>query len=138
MWCIRFICTCFLLRWPHFLSKIVFKDVDFANCSCLLFLLLIVARLDYSHYVKISWYSRSIIVNVSWQNYFLTSMVDYMNPHISRCGHTLGISTFILVNLISYRKDLQTVNSHFNLKVIWKIKQSTSFLAIEENATMWL
>ena len=87
LWSIRFIRIYFLLRWPHFLSKIVFKDVYLVNCSCLLFLLLTVVSVDYSHYVKISWYSRNIIVNVSWLNCFLTSTVDYMQPHISRCGH---------------------------------------------------
>ena len=39
-----------------------------------------------------------------WQNYFLASIIDYMQPHISRYGHTLEINTFILVNLISYEK----------------------------------
>ena len=68
------------------------------------FFLLTVVRVDYSHYVKMSWYSRNIIVNVSSQNYFLTSVIDHMQPHISRCGHTLEINTFILVNLISYEK----------------------------------
>ena len=89
---------------PHFVSKVVFKDVYSANYSCSLIFLLTVARVDYFHYEKISWYSRNIIVSVSWQNYFLTSMGDYVQPHISRCGHTLEINTFILVNLISYEK----------------------------------
>ena len=66
LWCIRFVRTFCLLRWLHFLSKIVFKDVYFANYSCLLFLLLIDVRVDYSHYMKISWYPRNIIMNVSW------------------------------------------------------------------------
>ena len=88
-----------------FSKRSFFKDVYFANYSCLLFFfLLTVVRVDYSHYVKMSWYSRHIIVNVSWQNYFLTSVIDHMQPHISRCGHTLEINTFILVNLISYEK----------------------------------
>ena len=41
---------------------------------------------------------------VFWQKYFLTSMGDYVQPHISRCGDTLEINTFVLVNLISYEK----------------------------------
>ena len=46
-------------------------------------------RADYAHYVKISLFSNNITVNVVWQNYFLTSMGDYMQPHISKCERTL-------------------------------------------------
>ena len=31
---------------------------------------------------------------------FFISMGDYMQAHISKCGHTLEINTFILINLI--------------------------------------
>ena len=36
--------------------------------------------------------SSNIIVNVGWQNYLVRCMSDYMQPLISKCGHTLEIN----------------------------------------------
>ena len=69
--------------------------------------------------------SRNIIVNVVWHN-VLTSMGDYVHPQISKYGHALEINAFILVNL-NTGKDMQTMYSHLNLKVIWKISVNVIF-----------
>ena len=44
-------------------------------------------------------------------------MGDYVHPQISKYGHALEINAFILVNL-NTGKDMQTMYSHLNLKVI--------------------
>ena len=44
-------------------------------------------------------------------------MGDYVHPQISKYGHTLEINAFILVNF-NTGKDMQTMYSHLNLKVI--------------------
>ena len=62
------------------------------------------ARVDHVHYVNILWYSRKIVANVVYQNYFLTSMSDYVQPRVSTFAHTLEMNTFIVTKLISHGK----------------------------------
>ena len=62
------------------------------------------ARVDHVHYVNILWYSRKIVANVVYQNYFLTSMSDYVQPRVSTFEHTLEMNTFIVTKLISHGK----------------------------------
>ena len=62
------------------------------------------ARVDHVHYVNILWYSRNIIANVVYQNYFLTSMSDYVQPRVSTFEHALEMNTFIATKLISHGK----------------------------------
>ena len=49
-------------------------------------------------------FTRNIIANVVYQNHFLTSMSDYVQPRISTFEHTLEMNTFIVTKLISHGK----------------------------------
>ena len=95
---IRFTGISFLLRWLHFVSNVIFRDVYFPNYNCLLFFCSLLFTLCSLCDDLIS---SNIIVNVVWQNYFLSSMSVYVQPLTSKYGHTLEINTFILT---SHRK----------------------------------
>ena len=66
-----------------------FLKIFISQTAIAYYFLFTAVRADYAHYVKISLFSNNITVNVVWQNYFLTSMGDYMQPHISKCERTL-------------------------------------------------
>ena len=72
------------------------------------------ARVDHVHYVNILWYSRKIVANVVYQNYFLTSMSDYVQPRVSTFEHTLEMNTFIVTKLISHGK-ICKLGIHFQI-----------------------
>ena len=72
------------------------------------------ARVDHVHYVNILWYSRKIVANVVYQNYFLTSMSDYVQPRVSTFAHTLEMNTFIVTKLISHGK-ICKLGIHFQI-----------------------
>ena len=101
-WCIRFIGISFLLN-SFTLSQISFLKM---------FTLQTTIAYSFCDHCYSRWLcslcedliSSNIIVNVVWQNYFLTSTGVYLQPLISKYEHTLEINTFILVNLISHRK----------------------------------
>ena len=84
----------FLRIWLHLLKKsitenFIFCAVFFAHCwSGCLFL----------------WYSCNIIVNVIWQNYFLTSMGDYVTASYFQTLTYLRNKYFYPCKLISHEK----------------------------------